>query len=106
MFNLGTMYQFGIGLEQDFHLAKRFFDGALTESSGEAYWPATLALWFLRLHMYAEAQYAGLGEERVREALAAAAAALSSAEAALALALLALLGALLGRRRRARGPDR
>ena len=28
MFNLGYMHQYGIGLPQDFHLAKRYFDMA------------------------------------------------------------------------------
>lgn len=28
LFNLGFMYQHGVGLERDFHLAKRFFDAA------------------------------------------------------------------------------
>ena len=42
-FNLGYMYERGIGLEQDYPLAKRYYDRA-KELSTEAYLPATLAL--------------------------------------------------------------
>jgi len=42
-FNLGYMYENGIGLEQDYPLAKRYYDRA-KELSTEAYLPATLAL--------------------------------------------------------------
>ncbi|KAF2401757.1 HCP-like protein [Trichodelitschia bisporula] len=45
--NLGWMHENGIGAEQDFHLAKRFYDLALT-TSREAYLPVTLALLKLR----------------------------------------------------------
>ncbi|WAR18848.1 SE1L1-like protein [Mya arenaria] len=43
MFNLGYMHENGLGLKQDVHLAKRFYDMA-SETSGEAYIPVTLAL--------------------------------------------------------------
>ncbi|KAH7065442.1 hypothetical protein B0J12DRAFT_640374 [Macrophomina phaseolina] len=45
--NLGWMHENGIGLDQDFHLAKRFYDQAL-ETNREAYLPVTLALFKLR----------------------------------------------------------
>jgi SEL1 protein len=49
MFNLGLMYEHGVGVVQDFHLAKRYFDKAIA-SHQDARVPATLALWKLRVH--------------------------------------------------------
>ena len=43
MFNLGHMHQYGIGIPQDFHLAKRHYDQAL-QSAVEAWAPVRLAL--------------------------------------------------------------
>ncbi|KRY67807.1 Protein sel-1 -like protein 1 [Trichinella pseudospiralis] len=43
MFNLGYMHEKGIGIKQDLHLAKRFYDMAL-EVSSDAALPVTLAL--------------------------------------------------------------
>ncbi|KAL3876743.1 hypothetical protein ACJMK2_034540 [Sinanodonta woodiana] len=43
MFNLGYMHENGLGLKQDVHLAKRFYDMA-RETSGDAQVPVTLAL--------------------------------------------------------------
>ncbi|TMW58445.1 hypothetical protein Poli38472_010004 [Pythium oligandrum] len=51
MFNLGLMYEHGVGVQQDFHLAKRFFDKAI-EAHSDARVPATLALWKLKTHMW------------------------------------------------------
>jgi len=48
LFNLGWMHENGVGLEQDFHLAKRYYDQAL-ETNEEAYLPVTLSLFKLRL---------------------------------------------------------
>lgn len=48
LFNLGWMHENGIGLNQDFHLAKRYYDHAL-EVNEEAYLPVTLSLLKLRL---------------------------------------------------------
>lgn len=48
LYNLGWMHENGVGLDQDFHLAKRFFDHAL-ETNDEAYLPVTLSLFKLRL---------------------------------------------------------
>lgn len=48
LFNLGWMHENGIGLKQDFHLAKRYYDQAL-EVNEEAYLPVTLSLLKLRL---------------------------------------------------------
>ncbi|CCM01008.1 uncharacterized protein FIBRA_03056 [Fibroporia radiculosa] len=47
MWNLGWMYENGIGVPQDFHLAKRHYDLAV-ETNGEAYMPVALSL--LKLH--------------------------------------------------------
>ncbi|KAF2417431.1 HCP-like protein, partial [Tothia fuscella] len=49
--NLGWMYENGIGIEQDFHLAKRFYDHAL-ETNKEAFLPVTLALFKLRARSF------------------------------------------------------
>ncbi|ANB12454.1 ubiquitin ligase complex subunit HRD3 [Sugiyamaella lignohabitans] len=48
--NLGWMYENGIGHENDYHLAKRYYDHALV-SSPEAYLPVKLSL--LQLHLKA-----------------------------------------------------
>ncbi|KAM0248403.1 hypothetical protein ACHAQJ_009478 [Trichoderma viride] len=48
LFNLGWMHENGIGLTQDFHLAKRYYDHALAVND-EAYLPVTLGLLKLRL---------------------------------------------------------
>lgn len=48
LWNLGYMYENGIGMKQDFHLAKRFYDQAM-EANVEAYLPVTLSLLKLRL---------------------------------------------------------
>lgn len=47
MWNLGWMYENGIGVPQDFHLAKRHYDIAL-ETNSEAYVPVVLSL--MKLH--------------------------------------------------------
>uniref|UniRef100_A0A1I8FHJ8 Sel1 repeat family protein n=1 Tax=Macrostomum lignano TaxID=282301 RepID=A0A1I8FHJ8_9PLAT len=43
MFNLAYMYERGLGLERDLHLAKRYYDQA-AEASADAYMPVMLAL--------------------------------------------------------------
>jgi SEL1 protein len=48
LWNLGYMYENGIGMKQDFHLAKRFYDQAM-EANVEAYLPVTLSLLKLRV---------------------------------------------------------
>ncbi|KDN67800.1 hypothetical protein CSUB01_08929 [Colletotrichum sublineola] len=48
LWDLGWMHENGIGLTQDFHLAKRYYDQAL-EVNEEAYLPVTLSLLKLRL---------------------------------------------------------
>ncbi|KAF2758614.1 HCP-like protein [Pseudovirgaria hyperparasitica] len=52
MWNLGWMHENGIGVEQDFHLAKRYYDLALETNPREAYLPVTLALYKLRLRSW------------------------------------------------------
>ncbi|KNG81219.1 ubiquitin-protein ligase Sel1/Ubx2 [Aspergillus nomiae NRRL 13137] len=49
--NLGWMHENGIAVEQDFHMAKRYYDLAL-ETSTEAYLPVKLSLLKLRLRSY------------------------------------------------------
>lgn len=51
MFNLGIMYEHGVGVQQDFHLAKRYFDRAV-EANSDARVPVTLALWKLNTHIF------------------------------------------------------
>lgn len=48
LWNLGWMHENGIGIDQDFHLAKRFYDQALEINQQEAYLPVMLSLWKLR----------------------------------------------------------
>ncbi|ODQ55794.1 HCP-like protein [Saitoella complicata NRRL Y-17804] len=48
MWNLGWMHENGIGVEQDFHLAKRYYDQAAL-SSREAYAPVMMSLLKLRV---------------------------------------------------------
>lgn len=48
LYNLGWMHENGIGLTQDFHLAKRNYDQALLTNT-EAYFPVKLSLFKLRL---------------------------------------------------------
>ncbi|OAA81686.1 ubiquitin-protein ligase Sel1/Ubx2 [Akanthomyces lecanii RCEF 1005] len=48
LFNLGWMHENGVGLTQDFHLAKRYYDHALVINT-EAYLPVTLSLLKLRI---------------------------------------------------------
>ncbi len=50
--NLGWMHENGVGIEQDFHLAKRFYDQALDTNRKEAYLPVKLALFKLRLRSF------------------------------------------------------
>ncbi|TYZ69265.1 hypothetical protein PybrP1_000638 [[Pythium] brassicae (nom. inval.)] len=51
MFNLGYMYEHGVGVDQDFYLAKRFLDKA-REAHSDAHVPVTLALWKLKVHTF------------------------------------------------------
>ncbi|CAK7237741.1 ERAD-associated protein [Sporothrix bragantina] len=48
LYNLGWMHENGVGLDQDFHLAKRYYDIALATNE-EAYLPVTLSLLKLRV---------------------------------------------------------
>ncbi|KAJ4297272.1 ERAD-associated protein [Collariella sp. IMI 366227] len=47
LYNLGWMHEHGVGLDQDYHLAKRYYDAAL-ETNEEAYLPVALSLLKLR----------------------------------------------------------
>ncbi|TPX31929.1 hypothetical protein SmJEL517_g04839 [Synchytrium microbalum] len=48
MWNLGWMHEAGLGVERDYHLAKRFYDRSL-QTNHEAYLPVNLCL--LKLHI-------------------------------------------------------
>lgn len=48
LWNLGWSYENGVGVEQDFHLAKRYYDACL-EVDKKAYFPVSLSLLKLRL---------------------------------------------------------
>lgn len=52
MWNLGWMHENGIGVDQDFHLAKRHYDWALETNPREAYLPVKLALYKLRFRSW------------------------------------------------------
>ncbi|PYH99411.1 putative ubiquitin-protein ligase Sel1/Ubx2 [Aspergillus ellipticus CBS 707.79] len=49
--NLGWMHENGVAVDQDFHMAKRYYDLALSTSS-EAYLPVKLSLLKLRMRAY------------------------------------------------------
>ncbi|RAL05280.1 ubiquitin ligase complex subunit HRD3 [Aspergillus ibericus CBS 121593] len=49
--NLGWMHENGVAVDQDFHMAKRYYDLAL-ETSTEAYLPVKLSLLKLRMRAY------------------------------------------------------
>mmetsp|Transcript_21669 Transcript_21669/g.60143 ORF Transcript_21669/g.60143 Transcript_21669/m.60143 type:complete len:1116 (-) Transcript_21669:1122-4469(-) len=49
-FNLGFLYEWGLGLKQDFPLAKRHYDLAASGSSTEAELPVAIALWAMSIH--------------------------------------------------------
>ncbi|KAI9752229.1 MAG: hypothetical protein M4579_005705 [Chaenotheca gracillima] len=51
LWNLGWMHENGIGVDQDFHLAKRFYDLSL-ETNQEAYLPVSLSLLKLRMRSF------------------------------------------------------
>ena len=48
LWNLGWSYENGVGVEQDFHLAKRYYDACL-ETDKRAYLPVSLSLFKLRV---------------------------------------------------------
>jgi len=49
-FNLGFLYEWGLGLKQDFPLAKRHYDLSVSSSSREADFPVSVALALLNIH--------------------------------------------------------
>lgn len=51
MWNLGWMHEIGLGVEKDYHLAKRYYDLAL-ETNKEAYLPVKLSLFKLRVRSW------------------------------------------------------
>jgi len=64
MFNLGLLHQYGVGLKQDFHLAKRFLD-ASAEANPEAKWPVALALVGLYVHWWMVGEMKSLTESPI-----------------------------------------
>jgi SEL1 protein len=52
LWNLGWMHENGIGVDQDFHLAKRHYDLALETNPREAHLPVLLALYKLRFRSW------------------------------------------------------
>lgn len=60
-FNLGFLYEWGLGVKQDFPLAKRHYDNAVAGLGLEAQIPVSIALYFLRWHQWILKQrvYAG-----------------------------------------------
>eukprot|EP00624_Nannochloropsis_granulata_P005394 evm.model.NODE_38125_length_9451_cov_24.548725.3 len=64
MFNLGLLHQYGVGLKQDFHLAKRFLD-ASAEAYPEAKWPVALALIGLYVHWWVVGEEKSLTESPI-----------------------------------------
>ena len=71
MWNLGWMHENGIGMEQDFHLSKRFYDQALETNPREAQLAVALALYKLRLRSWwntvTNGKVKSIGEEEPRE---------------------------------------
>jgi SEL1 protein len=63
MWNLGWMHENGIGISQDFHLAKRFYDQALETNPQEAYLTVQLSLFKLRWRSW----WNGVGPEEDEE---------------------------------------
>ena len=51
LWNLGWMHENGVGIDQDFHLAKRFYDQS-GETNREAYAPVAAALMKLRIRSW------------------------------------------------------
>ena len=80
MFNLGAMHEHGLGLPKDLHLAKRYYDMALS-TDPKAFAPVKLALWKLQAHKWLAERAEGGGR----------AAAAATAAARLAADLVALV---------------
>lgn len=51
MFNLGWMHEYGVGIPQDLHLAKRYYDMSM-ETSADAVWPVIPCLICLWTRLY------------------------------------------------------
>lgn len=49
MFNIGYMYEYGLGLPQDFHLARRHYHESY-QTDSDAFVPAYIAMTKLHLH--------------------------------------------------------
>jgi hypothetical protein len=64
LFNLGIMYENGDGVEQDFHLAKRYFDEAAEYDPQKGFMPKVLALLILQWHVF---MIKNFGEDKTSE---------------------------------------
>lgn len=58
------MHQHGVGLRQDFHLAKRFFDSS-AQTHPDARWPVNLALVGLYLHWWYSGEKGGITDKPI-----------------------------------------
>lgn len=58
------MHQHGVGLRQDFHLAKRFFDSS-AQTHPDARWPVNLALAGLYLHWWYSGEKDGITDRPI-----------------------------------------
>eukprot|EP00922_Rhytidocystis_sp_ex-Travisia-forbesii_P071687 GHVS01106986.1.p1 GENE.GHVS01106986.1~~GHVS01106986.1.p1 ORF type:complete len:1008 (+),score=252.37 GHVS01106986.1:169-3024(+) len=69
--NIGMMYLYGLGVEQDFHMAKRFFDRVFQEEPTSPRAPVYVSLWLLwlmQLHqsgLWTQAIWSVLVDKRV-----------------------------------------
>lgn len=58
------MHQHGVGLRQDFHLAKRYFDSS-AQTHPDARWPVNLALAGLYLHWWYSGEKGGITDKPI-----------------------------------------
>jgi hypothetical protein len=58
------MHQHGVGLRQDFHLAKRYFDSS-AQTHPDARWPVNLALAGLYLHWWYTGEAGGITDKPI-----------------------------------------
>ncbi len=60
----GLMHQHGVGLKQDFHLAKRYFDSS-AQTQPDARWPVNLALAGLYFHWWYTGEAGGITDKPI-----------------------------------------
>jgi hypothetical protein len=64
MFNLGFMYEYGMGVEKDYHLAKRWYDYCSHTNPG-AFLPVQISLTFLNLKWLLSDLYSALFDPKI-----------------------------------------